>query len=70
METSLISAFPRNLDKFEMIGTEKIGNVTCDVYNFNDPVDGAKNNYTYYVSNTNQSPVQYTYIGFSSSMAG
>eukprot|EP01091_Cochliopodium_minus_P005583 TRINITY_DN1548_c0_g1_i1.p1 TRINITY_DN1548_c0_g1~~TRINITY_DN1548_c0_g1_i1.p1 ORF type:complete len:533 (-),score=139.76 TRINITY_DN1548_c0_g1_i1:44-1642(-) len=70
LEVSLISAFPSNLKAFEFKGRAVINNKTVDVYNSNSPINGATNNYTYYVNSETQHPVQFNYVGFSSSMAG
>eukprot|EP01091_Cochliopodium_minus_P017683 TRINITY_DN698_c0_g1_i1.p1 TRINITY_DN698_c0_g1~~TRINITY_DN698_c0_g1_i1.p1 ORF type:complete len:537 (+),score=116.43 TRINITY_DN698_c0_g1_i1:204-1613(+) len=69
LESSLISAFPPHLNSFKYAGKQIIGNTTCDAFNYNSPVQGATNNYTFYVA-PNGVPVQFNYIGFSSSIAG
>ena len=67
---SLVSAFPSNLNLYNMVGKTVINNVSCDIYNYNLPVNGAVNNYTYYVSSSNGVPVQFAYVGYSSHIAG
>ena len=53
-----------------MSGKVTINGTLCDVYTLYIPENGANNNYTYIVTENNNTPISYDYIGMTSSMAG